>query len=96
VKELLLFVVVYNLVCRVIQEAAARQGVVPDRISFVDALRWLRYARAGDELPRLRVNPERPGRVEPRVRKRRPKQYDLMRKPRAELRNALLGKNCAA
>jgi Transposase DDE domain len=96
VKELLLFVVVYNLVCRVIQEAAARQGVVPDRISFVDALRWLRYARAGDELPRLRVNPERPGRVELRVRKRRPKPYDLMRKPRAELRNALLGKNCAA
>jgi len=96
VKELLMFVVVYNLVCRVMQEAAARQGVVPERISFIDALRWLRQARAGDELPRLRINPERPGRVEPRVRKRRPKQYHLMRKPRAELRNALLGKQQAA
>jgi hypothetical protein len=96
VKELLMFVVVYNLVCRVIQAAAARQGVLPERISFIDALRWLRHARAGDELPVLRVNPERPGRVEPRVRKRRPKQFDLMRKPRSELRKALLEKKPAA
>jgi hypothetical protein len=96
VKELLHFVVVYNLVRRVPQEAAARQGVLPERISFIDALRWLRHARAGDELPGLRVNPERPGRVEPRVRKRRPQQYDLMRKPRSELRKALLGKEPAA
>jgi hypothetical protein len=96
VKELLMFVVVYNLVRRVMQEAGRRQAVAPERISFVDALRWLRHARPGEELPRLRINPERPGRVEPRVRKRRPKQYDLMRKPRAELRNALLGKQQAA
>jgi hypothetical protein len=95
-KELLMFVVVYNLVRRVMREAGHRQGVVPDRISFVDALRWLRHARAGEELPRLRINAERPGRIEPRVRKRRPKQYDLMRKPRGELRKALLGKNRAA
>jgi hypothetical protein len=96
VKELLMFVVVYNLVCRVRQEAGQRQDVPPDRISFVDALRWLRHARPGDELPRLRVNRVRPGRVEPRVRKRRPKQYTLMRKPREELRKALLGKQRAA
>jgi hypothetical protein len=38
VKELLMFVVVYNLVCRVMQEASQRQEVSPDRISFVDAL----------------------------------------------------------
>lgn len=96
VKELLMFVVVYNLVRRLMQEASRRQAVAVDRISFVDALRWLRHARAGDGLPVLRVNPERPGRVEPRVRKRRPKQFDLMRKPRAELRKALLGKKPAA
>lgn len=95
-KELLMIQTVYNLVCRVQREAARRQGVRPERISFVDALRWLRQARVGDELPRLKVNRERPGRVEPRVRKRRPKQYDLMRKPRAELRKALLGKQRAA
>jgi hypothetical protein len=96
VTELLMLVVVYNLVRRVMREAGRRQGVAPDRISFVDALRWLRYARAGEEWPRLRVNPARPGRVEPRVRKRRPKQYDLRRKPRAELRKALLDKRRAA
>jgi hypothetical protein len=33
--------------------------------------------------------PERPGRSEPRVRKRRPKAYPLMTKPRHELRNKL-------
>jgi Transposase DDE domain len=95
-KELLMMQVVYNLVCRVQREAARRQGTKPERISFVDALRWLRQARVGDELPRLKVNRERPGRVEPRVRKRRPKQYALMRKPRSELRKALLGKQLAA
>ncbi len=96
VKDLLMFVTVYNLVCRVRQEASRRQGVPPERISFVDALRWLRHARPGDALPRLRVNPERPGRVEPRARKRRPKQYDLLRKPRSQLRKALGAKRHAA
>jgi hypothetical protein len=96
VKELLMFVIVYNLVRRVMQVAGRRQEVAPDRISFVDALRWLRHARPGEELPWLRVNPERPGRVEPRARKRRPKQYDLLTKPRAELRKALRGKQRAA
>jgi len=35
----------------------------------------------GDDLPELVVNPERPGRYEPRARKRRPKQHDLIIKP---------------
>jgi hypothetical protein len=91
-KELLVFVTVYNLVCRVIAEAARRQQVRPDRVSFADAARWLREATPGEELPRLKVNRERWGRVEPRVRKRRPKQYDLMNKPRAELRDTLFHK----
>jgi hypothetical protein len=95
-KELQVFVIVYNLVRRVMVEAARRQGVAPSRISFADALAWLRSARPGDELPRLKVNPERPGRAEPRVRKRRPKQYDLMTKPRAVLRKALYSKKIAA
>lgn len=62
-------------------EAARCQGVVVERISFVDALRWLAQARPGDELPELVVNPDRPGRYEPRVRKRRPKSYPLMTRP---------------
>ena len=89
-KELLMFVVAYNLVRRVMVEAGKRQQVEPNRISFVDALRWLRHAKPGEELPRLKVNPQRPGRVEPRVRKRRPKHYRLMNRPRAVLRQEAL------
>jgi Transposase DDE domain len=89
-KELLVFVMVYNLVRRVMLAASRQQGVEPERISFVDALRWLREARRGETLPPLKINRQRRGRVEPRVKKRRPKQYDLMTKPRAELRHRLL------
>ena len=92
VKELLVFVTVYNLVRRVMFQASRRQGVQPDRISFVDALRWLRHARPGEGLRRLRVNPERPGRAEPRAKKRRAKSYPLLRKPRAKPRETLYRK----
>jgi len=95
VKELLVFVTVYNLVRRVMLQASRRQGVPPDRISFVDALRWLRQARPGEELRPLRVNPERPGRAEPRAKKRRAKSYPLLRQPRAKLREALFRKEPA-
>lgn len=89
-KELTVFAIVYNLVRVVMIEASHRQDVEVERISFVDALRWLEQADPGDDLPRLVVNPDRPNRYEPRVRKRRPKQYPLMNKPRSELRKALL------
>jgi hypothetical protein len=95
-KELAVFVLIYNLVRRVMWEAARRQEVAPERISFIDAWRWLRHAQPGDELPKLVVNPERPGRAEPRVRKRRPKGFPLLRRPRAVLRKALLTKKDAA
>jgi hypothetical protein len=96
VKELEIFVLMYNLVRRVMRQASHEQQVVPDRISFVDALRWLQYALPGEELRPLKVNPDRPDRVEPRVRKRRPKQFPLMKKPRAVLRKALLQQNDTA
>jgi hypothetical protein len=89
-KEMLVFVMVYNLVRRVMLEAAQQQEVEPDRISFADALRWLREAKRGEKLPPLKVNPRRPGRVEPRACKRRPKAYDQLNKPRAVLRKKLL------
>ena len=65
------------------------------RISFADALAWLRHATS-QSLPRLRLNPDRPNRVEPRVLKRRPKAYPPMRQPRDELRKALRSNNKAA
>jgi len=88
-KELAVFCLVYNLVRVVMLDAATRQHVPVSRISFADALKWMRHARPGDRMPDLIVNPRRPHRIEPRCRKRRPKQYDLMNKPRGVLRKAL-------
>jgi hypothetical protein len=89
-RELALFLLIYNMVRMTMLEASRRQEVSIERISFVDALRWLATAQPGDELTDLVINPLRRGRVEPRVRKRRPKEYDLMRKPRDVLRKALV------
>jgi Transposase DDE domain len=88
-KELIVFALLYNLVRLVMGQAARRQHVAIDRISFIDAARWLAAARDDDPLPTLVVNPHRPVRYEPRVRKRRPKQYPLMKNARQELRKSL-------
>jgi hypothetical protein len=89
-KEICMLALVYNLVRLVMLKAARQQEVDPDRISFIDALRWLTTAKPGEDVPLLIVNVRRK-RVEPRVKKRRPKQFPLMKRPRAELRQALLG-----
>jgi hypothetical protein len=91
-RELHVFALIYNLVRQVMMEAAIRQNVAVNRISFIDALRWLQSAQPGDELSKLVVVPERPDRYEPRVRKRRPKPYKLMTKPRKQLKQELAGK----
>ena len=91
-KELIVFALIYNLVRLVIAQAARRQQVAIDRISFVDAARWLATAHDEESLPWLVVNPYRPSRYEPRVRKRRPKQYPLMQNTRQALRLALANK----
>ncbi len=91
-RELQVFALIYNMVRQVMLEAACRQNVDVRRISFIDALRWLQTAKPGDELPILVVNPHRPNRLEPRVRKRRPKPYPLMTKPRKQLKEDLEGK----
>jgi hypothetical protein len=87
-KELSVFALAYNLVRSVMGESARLKRVDPDRIGLVDAVRWLIGIEEGD-LSVLVVNPSRRGRVEPRVKKRRPKQYTLMTKPRSELRKSL-------
>jgi hypothetical protein len=95
-KELTMYAVAYNLVRLTMCEAAGRQRAAVDRVSFIDALRWLRDGEEGEEMPELVVNPARPGRGEPRVKKRRPEPYPLMRRPRAELRELLREKDMAA
>ena len=91
-KELAVYCLVYNLVRAVIVKAAAQQGVTPDRISFIDAIRWLLTAAPGEAIPRLVVNPRRAGRHEPRVVKERHASYPRMTTPRMELRKSLKNK----
>jgi len=88
-RELHAFALVYNLIRQVMLSAAVVQKVDVKRISFIDALRWLKSAMDGDRLASLIVLPNRPERVEPRVKKRRPKNYRLMRKPRWKLKQEL-------
>jgi hypothetical protein len=95
-KELLIFAIVYNLIRLVMLTAAAKQGVPVARVSFIDALRWLDEACTHSPALELVVNPFRPGRCEPRVKKRRPKQYKLMKLPRDELRKQLMHQIVAA
>jgi hypothetical protein len=89
-KELTVFPIVYNLVRMVMCQSATLQQIGVERIIFVDALRWLSAPSSGRPLVALIVNPVRPHRVEPRVKKRRPKSFPLMIKPRQELRRQLL------
>lgn len=92
-KELAVFCLAYNLVRAVMLEASRRQEVPVARISFADVLHWMRHARPGDLLPTFVVNRRRPDRVEPRCKKRRPKEYDLMSKPREVLREQIRKKH---
>lgn len=84
-KELLAFVVLYNLVRQVMAAAAARQGEEPDRISFVDAVRWLLWSKPGDELIDLIVNPKRSRDTQPRMLKHGRRKYARLNKPRHRL-----------
>jgi len=107
-KEIWVHGLAYNLIRTVIAQAAQRYGLVPRRISFKGALQTLREFQphlAGasrQDLPQMceRVLHaiathhvgNRPNRYEPRVKKRRPKQYPLLTQPRDQARIALCGK----
>lgn len=85
-KELLTCFIAYNLVRRVIRDAAVRQDRPPGRISFSDALRWLANAREDESLIVLVIIPLRPGRHEPRVKKYLKYRYPSMTTPRSKMK----------
>ena len=89
-QELTVCAIVYHLVRLVMCQSAILQQIGVERISFLDALRWLGALSTRTPLGASIVNPERPHRVEPRVKKRRPKPFPLMITPRQELRQQLL------
>jgi hypothetical protein len=85
-KELLTYFIAYNLIRRVMRDAADRQQAPPRRISFIDALRWLANARQDDPLIVLLVVPLRPDRHEPRVKKYLKYRYPSMTRPRSKMK----------
>lgn len=82
-KEVMAFILLYNLIRKVMQEAAKRQGVPPDRISFTDAMQWLLYAPPGSELPDLVVNPKRKRATQPRRVKKGRHRFPQLNQSRA-------------
>ena len=95
-RELAVYLIAYNLVRLVMLRAARRQGVAADRVGFADAARALAAWAVGlAVVGPLVVNPRRPGRHNPRVVRRRRKEYDLMTKPRADYRQPSTGEAVA-
>lgn len=105
-KVITTHLIAYNLIRTLIHRAAAQAGVDPRRISFkgtLDAiLQFATSIKRGTKKAAAQIKeklietitgdliPLRPGRVEPRVRKRRPKPFPLMTKPRHQLRNKII------
>ena len=97
-KEIWAHLLAYNLIRTVIAQAAAKHGKHPRQISFTRAMRTLEAFRSplaytpSQQLPMIYEHmlqaiasheiANRPNRLEPRQRKRRPKPYRLMTKPR--------------
>ena len=88
-KELCIFCIVYNLVRLVMLEAAKQHNLPIDRISFIDALRWLTQTLNHPLEFQITVNPCRPNRIEPRAIKRRQKTFSLLKIPRQQARSSL-------
>jgi hypothetical protein len=98
-KELWVYMLAYNLIRLLMAEAAVRHDVLPRNLSFKHTVQvWLAWSRrqflseAPEDLDGLfrliahvRVG-KRPGRVEPRAIKRRPKPFSLLQIPRRRAR----------
>ena len=98
-KDLWVYVLVYNLIRLLMLRHARERGCDPRRLSFIDARDVLRYAMHGPanpQIPKLAYHPIRPGRDEPRVIKRRRDCYTIMTRPRETLRQELGIKPLAA
>ena len=85
-RELAVFGIVYNAVRLVMIHGAEAQGVPPDRISFVDVLRWLELGCPGGSLPLFIVNPKRTRSPAPRNVRRRHKNHTYLTRPRTPQR----------
>ena len=98
-KELWVYLLAYNLIRLLMAQAALQAGVHPRQLSFKHTVQlwteWLCHGLAGMAVAHAAVLFEaiaqqkvgnRPGRIEPRARKRRPKPYQWLKVPRAKAR----------
>jgi hypothetical protein len=106
-RELWVTLLAYNLVRKLVATAAAVHGQQPRQLGFTLACQtvlssWMLLATGACRdvrqlwrlaLERIAANEvaNRPGRIEPRMIKRRRDHYPLMHDPRQQLRQALLG-----
>jgi hypothetical protein len=89
-QELPVLAIVYHLVRMVMGPSALLQHTGVERICCLAARRWLGAPSTGIPRGALIVNAIRPHRVEPRVKKRRPKSFPLRIKSRQALHQQLL------
>ena len=101
-KEIWIYLLAYNLIRTLMAQSAVHAACLPDELSFKHALQlWLAWGRhaqvdSHDSLMAMlkaiahkRVG-NRPGRIEPRLKKRRPKPYQWLKKPRQEARRDVI------
>ena len=91
-KELTCYAIVYNLIRSEMVDESIQRGLPVERLGFTSALQRMRYRTPQSPPSLLTVLPDRPNRQEPRVRKRRPKNFPLMKRPRQQLKQTLTGK----
>ena len=103
-KELIMYMIAYNLIRSLILQSSIILQVQMDRLSFKGTLtimrqvnpptlRLIRTRKLEESLHKAvlliiakDIVPDRPDRQEPRARKRRPKNYQLLNKPRSQFR----------
>ncbi len=101
-KELWVYLLAYNLIRLLMAQAALQAGVHPRQLSFKHTVQiwteWVAQGLAGvaatheEILFRTiaqRTVGNRPGRLEPRARKRRPKSYQWLKVPRRKARQQI-------
>lgn len=98
-KEIQVYLLAYNMIRLLMAQAAHDIGRHPRQLSFKHAVQsWLAWVTRATTQPSLHYNAQlialigqvkvgdRPGRIEPRARKRRPKPYPWLKEPRPNAR----------
>jgi Transposase DDE domain len=94
-KELWVCLLAYNLIRLLMAQAAHTAAVHPRELSFKHTVQmWSSWPRGAEPSELLRLIAQRPvgnrpGRMEPRVRKRRPKSFPWLKVPRAVARRQI-------